>query len=142
MDMRIKLEGFAELDSALRKLPERTENKVLQAAVTGSIRQAGKEIRKSAPRSEEQSPASLKYGRLSKNIKISRVRSAKKGGKGAKVTIGDAFWGFFYERGTRYQPARPWFVPAFERARSAMLDELSKRIKTGVEKEFQKMVKK
>jgi HK97 gp10 family phage protein len=140
--MQVKLEGFKELAAALDNLPGRVEDKVLQSAVTGAIRQAGKEIRKDAPRSEEQSTASLKYGRLSKNIKISRVRSAKKRGKGAKITIGDAFWGFFYERGTRYQPARPWFVPAFDRARAAMLSELSKRIKEGTEKEFQKMVKK
>lgn len=141
--VRIELSGFKELQTAIDKLPGNVDNRVLQAAVTGAIRQGAKEIRSSVPvGSEPRSINSQKYGSARKNIKVSRVRSAKKSGKGAKVTTGNAFWMWFYERGSRHQPARPWFAPAFARAKGAMLAELSDRIKTGVEREFSKMVKK
>ena len=139
MKAGIKLEGFKELDKLLKDLPQNVERKVLQSAVTGAIREGAKEIRKAAPVGIDPSPASQKYGPLKKNIRVARVRKPNPGQRGASVNTGDAFWGAFYELGTRHQAARPWFGPAFERAVSKILDELKKRLGDGIEKEANKL---
>lgn len=139
MKTSIRLDGFKELDRLLHDLPPNVQNKVLQSAVTGAIGEGKKEIINAAPVGIDPSPASRQYGPLKANIRVARVRSPNPGQRGASVSTGNAFWGAFYELGTRHQPARPWFGQAFARATSKMLDELKKRLGDGIEKEASKL---
>lgn len=143
MRFEMKLEGTRELDSLLARLPERLEKRVMQNAVSGAARVAARDIRKAAPRGEPpRSAASERYKPLHKNIRVRAIRGIKAPGvKGARISTGDAFWGLFYELGTRFQPARPWFGPAFDGARNKALSELIVRIRKGVHKEVQKLKK-
>lgn len=135
-----KLVGFEDFDRLLKNLGPRVGNRVLQNAVSSSARLAAKEIKKSAPRStDKRSKASKLYGFLIDNIRVIRLKNVKKGQRAARVDTGDAFWAVFYELGTRYQPARPFFAAAFERVSQAMVDNLAKRLNVGIEKEAKKL---
>lgn len=139
MKYDVEFEGFDDLEKALRKLPDRVQKRVSQSAVTGSIRKARKEIKASAPRGDGSSKAAQQYGQLYKNIKVGKARTRNRNQKSAFVSTGNAFWGYFLEFGTRYIPARPWFIPAFERTTNVMLEELRIRIGKGIDKEFDKL---
>lgn len=137
----IRLGGFEELNKTLTQLPKNVERRVLQAAVTSAVREGRKEIKRSAPRGKERSTVQKKYGYkpLWKELKVKRLRRVDRGEKAARVDTGDAFWSLFYELGTRYQPARPFFGKAFRRAEGAMVKKLSERLKVGINKEFDKL---
>lgn len=133
---KIKTSGFNELDRLLSELPQRVENRVLQKAVTGALREEKKNFQSAAPRDEDgQSAASKLYGRGYKNIKISRIKRLKKGMRGARITTGNAFWLLIYELGSKYQPARPWFAPTFRGAAERIIASLSRKIGEGITKE-------
>ncbi len=156
MDFDGKLDGFKEFDKLLRELPRNVENRVLQGAVTGAARVGSKAAKSQAPMHQHfQSAASKKYGTLKSNIKVkASKRDRKKGQRGAYITTDDAFWGHFYELGTqryqgkrkhgssqigsRYQPARPWFLPAITRAYKEMVAELAARLGSGIVREATK----
>lgn len=153
MDFKGKLEGFKDFDSLLKTLPARVENKVMQGAITGAARVGAKAVASAAPVGPEKSVVRkhrtsaaasawakiVAYGHLRKNIKVVRSRSAKRRGqRGAFITIGKAFWGNFLEKGSRHQAARPFFYPAFKAAYKSMIDEIAKRLGTGIEKEASK----
>jgi HK97 gp10 family phage protein len=141
MKYDIKLEGFKELDAALSKLPANVAKRVLQRSVTGAMRLARKDVKAAAPVGEVQSENSQKYGRLSKNINVGRAKNRDKSAKSAYISTGKSFWGYFLEKGTKYIPAKPWFVPAFERASNAVLSELKKRLGEGIDKELKGLKK-
>lgn len=138
---RSQLNGFEDFDKLLKNLGPRVGDKVVQSALASSIRIAQREIKKAAPRGSVRSTASKVYGSLVKNIKVIRrlKRDLKKGEKAARVSTGDAFWALFYEFGTRYQAARPFFALAFEKASSAVLEDFKKKLKTGIEKQAIKL---
>lgn len=141
MQFDIKLQGFKELDDALAKLPNRVAGKTLQRSVNAAMREGKKAVKKAAPIAEQRSPQSLKYGRLSENIKSGRARANKKSEKVAYVSTGDAFWGWFLERGTRFMAANPWFMPAFESVQSKILDVLKEKLAMNIDREFKKLAK-
>lgn len=115
------------------------ENRVLSRSVMGAARLGVKFIKAAAPVGVEPSEASKKYGSLKKNIRAGRAKRRKRAAKEAMLHTGDAFWGWIIEYGKHDQPARPWFLPAFQNATSQMLDEIKKRIGIGIEQEAKKL---
>jgi HK97 gp10 family phage protein len=134
-----KLEGFDALRKILKELPANVEKRVAQRAALASLRETKAEFVAAAPKSNERSQASLEYGQLHKNIKISRKKRVDKGQKGAVIHTGNAFWGYIYEKGSRYQPARPWFLPTFTKVREKILSSLSTKIGEGIIKEVERL---
>ena len=135
------IHGFRELDLLLQKLPQRIENKVLQASTTAGARAMAKEVKAAAPvGAGKQSPASKQYKRLKQNIKVAPLRIARqKGRRGSRIYTGNAFWGMFLEFGTRFIAARPWFRPAIERSQGAGIKELREGIARGIDREARKL---
>lgn len=144
MHLDYSQKGFMELDKALRELGPRVQSRVMQQAANAGMREARKAIKKSAPVGEDpRSKQSEKYGRLKDNIgRPKRARNKDKSTKSSYVGIGNSFWGFFLEYGTRYIPATRWFSKAFESAKGEILENARKKLGDGIEKEFGKMVKK
>ncbi len=140
--MTIKVTGMKELAAILNTLPDKTARRVLQSAVTGTIRPVRKEIVNASPAGLEPSAASAKYGSLKKNIRVVRMKPLNRFERAARIDTGNAFWALFYELGTRFQPARPFFHRVFMAAKDRMINELSKRLKAGIDKEFEKMAAK
>lgn len=138
--MRVKgeIKGGKEAAKLLDELPEKITNRVIQAAVMGAAREGAKGIRASAPTAKEPSDASKKYGPLRKNIRVSRLKPRGRNERGAKIHTGNAFWGFIYEIGSRFQPARPWFKPRFESDRQKILGRLVELIKSGFDREVKR----
>ena len=136
MKVEAKLTGFEDLSRLLKQLPQKVEDKILQNATMAAAREGAKAIKAAAPSGLEQSPMSQKYGSLKKNIKAKPLKKLRreKGLRGARISTGAAFWGYFYEKGTRYQPARPYFDNAFENSASSMGEILRTKIAEGIEK--------
>lgn len=140
--LKHSVEGFDEFGKLLNELPVRVEKRILQNATREALREQLPSIKAAAPRHEgDRSPSSKKYGTLLSNIRVARLRTVKRGEKGARVSTGRAFWGFIYEMGSRYQPARPWFTPAFTALENSMIKSLAVKIADGIEKEAQKSYK-
>ncbi len=142
-----KVGGFDEMHKLLKELPVTVEKKVLQRATVGALRDVRKTIAAAAPVHDgPQSEASKKYGTGKKNIRVGRLRRVQKGQKGARIHTGDAFWLLIYELGnyiqqelgTRYQPARPWFAPAFREAHPKIIQFLADRLRLDISKELEK----
>lgn len=143
-----KLEGFEEFDRLLKELPERVENNVLQSAVTAGARVAAKSIVAAAPEDVDRPPPEtavqywlrkLRYGRLKDDIKVkTSTRDKDTGQRGAYITTGKGFWGYFLEKGWRYRAAQPWFEPAFAEAKDAVLTKIGEILGKGIEREAKK----
>lgn len=139
MKLEGKVSGFDELDKLLKQLPRNVERRVLQKGTTAAMRSILPDMKAAAPRHDgERSPASKKYGTLLSNIRAARLRRVRKGEKGTRISTGNAFWGFIYEKGSRYQPARPWFAPTFRRLQSKLIKVLGTEIGKGIEQEAAK----
>lgn len=132
------VKGFEEFDKLLRELPQNVENKVLQTATRKAARSVVPLIKAAAPtHTDERSKASKEYGTLKSNIRTSNTRG-KKGQRGTRIHTGNAFWGYIYEMGSRFQAARPWFAPAFSKAQGTMIKTLGDEIGKGIEREAEK----
>jgi HK97 gp10 family phage protein len=135
-----KVSGFREAHQILQDLPRSIQNRVLQQSCLDGMRSVKKDFKAAAPKHDrgDRSQASQTYGTLASNIRVIRLKRLPKGQKGARIDTGEAFWGYFYEKGTRHQPARPWFLPAFQRAQTAittaLVDSIIKRIAKEIER--------
>lgn len=136
MVVKVEFQNFKEMEALLGSLSRKLENKFLQNMVSDALRKAAMPVMKAAApkHSGNQSKASKEYGTIVKNLKVKKTK-AKKNGKGAKIDTGDAFWAYILEVGTRSTPAKPWFVPAFESAKNAILNQLIPSMKRAIERE-------
>lgn len=154
MKYTIDTNGFKELDNLLKKLPKNIEDKVVRRSIVGAARSVMKDIKSSAPvgpprpdvtthRSDKAAKnyaRKKKYGHLKDNIKArASFIGRKRGIISAAIHTGMAFWAYWREFGNSRQPARPWFVPAFNAGVSKALSELKERIGKGIEKEAKKL---
>lgn len=131
-----KVSGFKEFSALLKELPRNVENRVLQDATNKAMRAALPQMKAAAPvHKEDRSSASKQYGTLKQNIRVSRLKRVRKGQKGTRIHTGNAFWGFIYEMGSRYQPARPFFAPAFRAMQTTIINVLGVEIGKGIERE-------
>ena len=146
----VRIEGLAQLDRALRELPDRVANRGLRASVYAGAKVIRDEARAQAPKaaqslgSKQPPPGTLKRSVIMKQIpelsSLTRqtffvtVRHGKKFRKqGKKGNLSqDAWYWRFVEFGTRKMRARPFLRPALEAKRreavQAMKDRLSERI--------------
>lgn len=135
MKMDFKLSGFDELAEDLKRLGPAVERKVVRRSVISAMRPARAFIKTIAPVQidGQRSGPSKKYGHLRQNIRLIRLRRVEKGQAAARIDTGKSFWGVMYELGTRYQPARPWFGPAFRKISDLVLKTLGSDIGKGIE---------
>jgi len=146
----VRIEGLAQLDRALRELPQRIANRGLRASVYAGAKVIRDEARSRAPKAaqslgpKQPPPGTLKRSVIMKHIpelsSLTRqtffvtVRHGKKYRKqGKKGNLSqDAWYWRFVEFGTRKMRARPFLRPALEAKRreagQAMKDRLSERI--------------
>ena len=133
--VKANITGLGELKKKFQELPLKVENQILQKATTASLMKIKPEMIEAAPaHMDEQSPASKIYGPIKKNIRVIKLKNLRRGQKGARLDTGNAFWAFFYEKGTRHQPARPWFLPRFTALIDNVVDTVSDQITEGIEK--------
>ncbi|MDY6844230.1 MAG: HK97-gp10 family putative phage morphogenesis protein [Thermodesulfobacteriota bacterium] len=152
----VKLEGFKEINRALRKMPIDIEKKYLQKSVRKSAKVVQKDAMKRVP---------VKTGFLKKNILLRKKRI--KGYFGEVVyQVGiskDAFYGFFIEKGWiptgpkgegagtfkqfrakaksrgNHVPAKPFLRPSFDKNKNNIISVLKQELKKGIAKEARKI---
>lgn len=137
MKLEHKVDGFDQFSRLLNQLPRRVENRVLQNATRDTLKETVLQpMKKAAPRHKgERSPSSQLYGTLLSNIRVASLKKKRKNERGAVISTGRAFWGFIIEKGSRYMPAKPWFLPTFRSHRGAMEQALGEKIGKGIEDE-------
>lgn len=140
MKLKHRLSGFEEADKVFKQLPLVVSDRVLRDATLSGARVWRQAIKANAPtHTGEQSPMSKQYGTIRRNLRAFSLRRLKRAQKGARVDTGDAFWGWFLERGTRHIAAKPWFLPAAKAALDAVLNKMSQRISERLPKEAEKL---
>ena len=141
MEAQVNISGFKEMQQLLKRLPENMQRRALGSAARAGAVVMQREARKSAPRGQELSTSSKKYGPLHKNIRIIQLKRVPRGSRAYRVDTGDGFWGVILEVGSRYMPARPWMRPAIERAWGAALKKVRDSLTKALERETTKLAK-
>ena len=129
----IQLEGFKELDRALKKLPQRVATKALRSAG----RRSGNYLRKAIRETIDQQNI-RDSGQLRKEIK---VRTKFRQGE-LTVTwhTGKAFYAHMVEFGTVKRKAQPFFRPTWVRERGVLIRKvLPREIWTSIRQETTKL---
>jgi len=145
---RVKIEGLADMESAMRVLTQDLRRKVSRKALREAARPIVQAAKAQAPVLKGEHPYRLP-GTVKRSIRVvsSKVYRGQSGEYGVFVTafkrrsLGgkrsarnpfDPFYWRFLEFGTKKMAARPFMVPAFEAKKSEALrivqDALARRI--------------
>ena len=129
------LDGLAELENDLKRLSQKEQDQVMRKAVMSGARIIRDEARRRAP---------VRTRKLKRNIVTQAV-------KGNNVTAGvtvrtegkarnpnNAFYWRFQELGTKHQPAKPIFRPAFDAKVEEAADAAGAVLVKGIDKVFMK----
>jgi len=147
----VRIEGLAQLDRALKELPQRIANRGLRASVYAGAKVIRDEARSRAPKAaqslgpKQPPPGTLKRSVIMKQIpelsSLTRqtffvtVRHGKKyrnQGKRGNLSQ-DAWYWRFLEFGTRKMVARPFLRPALESRRREAVDAIKQRLSERIE---------
>jgi len=135
--------GAKELDRVLQKLPREIADKVLAGALTRGAQPFVKAARAAAPVRQGGGVKKLSKrssrGRLPGWLRASIAARRDRAETGASVVVkvgvlGRAFYGMFGEFGTSRQAARPWFRPAWDSTRGAVLTAIGRTLGRGIER--------
>jgi HK97 gp10 family phage protein len=150
----MKLTGFDKLAKALDELPKEVATNYGIRATRAAAKYIGKRVEQVVPkgtqstkktrrlkgrqlidgrRKRQGEKVSYDYGRWHQNIRVRRdKRSENPGEISFMVTSGDAFWSWFYEKGTVDQPARPVIAPLFLSETDAMITLMANRLEKAI----------
>ncbi len=132
--IQIKMTGAAELATKLREMPAKLERQALQEATLEAMREVLPEMRDAVPQDEyERSAASIKYGTTRENLQAVKMTNPGRNKKGARIDTKDAFWQWYYNFGSRHQPARPWFAQRFRDISQKVIDKFTADIGKAIE---------
>lgn len=127
----LKVEGFAALEQALRRLPQEIAGRVLTAALRKAGTPMAEQARGLAPRSADPGP----NGHMADSIKLRALRVEGLNDLDVNLWLGpdpDHFYGSFHEFGTVHQAARPFMRPAWDQQKDATVDRLGKELWAGI----------
>lgn len=146
---RVKLEGIADLKMNLEKLgtevstrigrkADREAAKLIAAAIARAVPYDANRSTKRRWQTKKRGVTEVDYGHWRDNIRVRAARAYKQHHIVYNVTMGQAFWSYFYEFGTRHQPARPIVRITFEAyANEAMRVQID-TLRRGIEAEAKK----
>ena len=142
--VQIKLEGFKELNEALKQMP----SKVALSVVRRSMRKAAQPILQKARELAPEDTGRLKHFLAMGSKKRRDVMLIEVGAlnmterKLAKQGLtSQPYYAKFTEYGTKSQPAQEWLLEAIDSEKEVYLDTLKTDLSRLIEREFQKMVK-
>jgi HK97 gp10 family phage protein len=128
--LEAKLTGTKELNAVLKKLPAAMGRRVLTNSNRAGGRVLKKELELRAPRSTEEKKRYRKR-RLHESVKVTTVAKGVNFSL-VSVHVGSAFYGKFPEWGTKHMPAQPWFRPAYDSQRIAMVVAIQKSLRSNI----------
>jgi HK97 gp10 family phage protein len=147
----VRIEGLAQLDRALRELPQRIANRGLRASVYAGAKVIRDEARARAPKAaqslgpKQPPPGTLKRAVIMKHIRelsgggrqtfyvlVRHGKQYRKQGKRGQLSQ-DAWYWRFLEFGTRHMVARPFLRPALASRRQEALQAIRQRLAQRIE---------
>lgn len=135
----VEVEGLEQIKQILRDVTPRHANNLMRNTIRGVAAEIRNDIRSSAPQGSQ--------GRLAaaRNVKV-KMRRARKGAQIAEVVFDNkAFFWRFLEHGTggdNPQPARPFVIPARNRAASRLDQMIARSFSRTLEKTIKRQLKK
>ena len=147
----VRIEGLAQLDRALRELPDRVANRGLRASVYAGAKVIRDEARAQAPKAAQSlGTKQPSAGTLKRSVIMKHIRELSGGGRrtfyvlvrqgkkyrnqGKRGNLSqDAWYWRFVEFGTRKMAARPFLRPALESRRRQAVDAIKQRLTQRIE---------
>jgi HK97 gp10 family phage protein len=142
----VRIEGLAELNRALRELPQRIANRGLRTAVYAGAKVIRDEARHRAPKAAQSlGTKQPSAGTLKRSVIMKHIRELSGGGRqtfyvlvrqgkkyrnqGKRGNLSqDAWYWRFVEFGTRKMAARPFLRPALESRRREAVEAIKGRL--------------
>jgi HK97 gp10 family phage protein len=147
----VRIEGLAELNRALRELPQRIANRGLRTAVYAGAKVIRDEARHRAPKAAQSlGTKQPSAGTLKRSVIMKHIRELSGGGRqtfyvlvrqgkkyrnqGKRGNLSqDAWYWRFVEFGTRKMAARPFLRPALESRRREAVEAIKGRLAQRIE---------
>ncbi len=135
----LKIEGFKELEDALRNLPQEVAGKVMRDALKRASQPMAEEAKRRAPRSDDPGPG----GHMADSIDVRTMRVTDGlDDVETHLWIGPDrahFYGLFQEFGTVHQGAKPFMRPAFDGLAQDTIDQFGKELGASIERAARKL---
>lgn len=139
--MTLRITGFAELEAALRKLPEEIAGKVLGSALKEASGPIAERASSLAPRSDTPSSG----GHMADSISVRAIKQEPAPGElEVAYWIGPDrkhFYGLFAEFGTRHESARPFLRPAWDEGAERVLEDFGRTLGTAMERAAKRLAR-
>ena len=133
MKIEFKLEGLEEVQDALSSVAPKEARRVLQRTVASIAKSVRTDARAAAP---------VRTRRLRKAIKSKRDKGARDSLEASVRVDKRGFYWRFLEFGTKQQSARPFLLPALERARARLTTTFQQEFWVQFKRELEKKAKK
>lgn len=144
MKTAVKVEGLADLGSALRELGDDMAKRIVYNATLRAARVVQREASARAPRSDKphrvgRGGTVVQPGNLAANIATKRLKQLKAGMATYEVRWkakkkGDPFYGLFQEFGTAHHAAQTFMRPAFEQSKEQALIEMTDSLRRRIDR--------
>ena len=125
--------GAKDLERVLKRLPGRLAERELTSAARAGANVWRKAMVAAAPRGNDPSQWSERFGPLHKNIRTTRIKKTNASVEMA-VHTGRAFWGTWFEFGKIGQSATHWASSAIDATASEALTRVGKTLARRLEK--------
>lgn len=126
----ISLEGAKELEKELQRIASALAARNLAHAIINAaeiLRSAASQFAPQGP--PHTSPSKQRRVRHLRDDIVRTEPMLRHNRIEARIRVGPhdrAFWGYFQEYGTIFQPAYPWFLPAFQQVERSMRRQIEK----------------
>jgi len=155
----VRIEGLAQLDRALKELPQRIANRGLRASVYAGAKVIRDEARSRAPKAAQSlGPKQPPPGTLKRSVIMKHIRELSGGGRqtfyvlvrhgkkyrnqGKRGNLSqDAWYWRFVEFGTVKMSARPFLRPAFDMKKNDALTAIKTRLAERIEQAARELKK-
>uniref|UniRef100_A0A6M3K5G2 Putative tail protein n=1 Tax=viral metagenome TaxID=1070528 RepID=A0A6M3K5G2_9ZZZZ len=124
---RVDLEGFEDLEAAIRKLGEDVQGEILRDAVD-----AGAEIVRDVASQLAPRDTGFLADHIVKERQWTRTQNT------ADTYVGpskEAWYGRFPEMGTTFQPAQPFLRPALDETKNSVIEEVAQQLRRRILRE-------
>lgn len=140
----VTFKGFDELLRVLEQLPKEMKENVYEDALRAGSEILYRRLIEVAPvHKGPQSKASRTYGSIMENLRRFKLKfNVPKNSVIFRVSVGDAFWGGFLDRGTHSIPATAWYRRAVKATRVKIRKTIEERLKAGLQASFDKLKRK
>lgn len=116
---RVRVDGFKELDRALRELPTKMQKTAVRSAMRKTAQRLAEDMGRRLPRSR------VHRRHIAEGVEVRGVKQKVAQAVGLQVgPVRRFFYGWYLEKGTSRMAAQPWARPAFAAWARPALEEL------------------